>query len=146
IILNDASVEQWEHLPDLLTRLGVRVELQNPNGTNFRSAILTHLLKQNCRGGNWGFWPPKDGAIRLDTGESCGAFGKNPEIIAVEGFNLVSDAKEAYASVQAKCAVSQEIQFTSKSGQTVSVLCLEPMPAINAKFALYSSASVSPVP
>lgn len=139
IILNDASAERWNRLPEILTKLGVKVELQTSDDADYRSATLTHLLKQSCHGGNFGFWPPKDGAIKLDTGESCGAFGNNPDIVAIEGFNLISDAKGAYASVQAKCAISQVIQFTRKSGQTTSVLCPEPMPAINAKFVLSSS-------
>lgn len=139
IILNDASVEQWGRLPDILTKLDVKVELQTPDDADYRSATLTHLLKQNCHGGNFGFWPPKNGAIKLDTDETCGAFGNSPDIVAIEGFNLISDAKGAYASVQEKCAISQAIQFSSNNEKTASVRCSEPMPVIDAKFVLSGS-------
>lgn len=125
LVLKHGGPERWSKVLEELDGLGVQID-QTPPQVSYRTSIIVHLLEQNCEASTKrGFWNQPDG-VKLDTPESCGAIAGNPEVVGVEGHDLVSEADEAFRALQEACDGRQGVRLQRRSGRDLVARCETP--------------------
>ncbi len=115
LLSTNATVDPWKELLATLTALGVEL-VNRPEPGDYRGALLHHLLSQHCEPGQaTGFFTEHD-HVRLDTGARCGPLSGDPELVAVEGYPFLSDARGGFEAAQRVCASNGQLSLQKRDG------------------------------
>lgn len=90
-----------------------------------RSAIIQHMLGQNCQqlpGKSIGYGL-NDDIVTLDTHEGCGVLSGKPTLTHIEGFDVNEVTSTNFAGVQSKCAANLPLTVRLGNGTSVEVEC-----------------------
>lgn len=102
-----------------------QIEAFSPN--ELTGFIVQHILSQHCPGGSYGFYT-LDHAIRLDSGQGCGALSGDPVVEAINGRHVLRETDELLEDVEAACLAGDLLRFTDDRGRLVaSVPCRVPL-------------------
>ncbi len=123
LALDAPGGERWSSLEQAIPDYGAAIS-GAPSEADLRSATMTHLLRQACGDGPRGYWT-EEPIVRLDTGDGCGPLAGNPEIVAVQGHPLWTEAEAAFEAVGARCAASEAITLQRRNGPTIEIACSE---------------------
>ena len=118
--------ERWAKLPEALAPLGIKVSQAPAPERRLRETMMWHLLRTNCEAGYYGFWI-KEGGMTLRTGQGCGTLAGDPTIVSVEGHDIFTDTRAAYAAEHDRCAAGGVLRLGKKDGNALFVRCGEPM-------------------
>lgn len=124
LLAEQSGGARWATLVETLNGLGAGIRAE-PNDTTRRTALLFHLLSQNCPGAeNYGFFTEPEG-IRLDTVSQCGAFA-GAMLNSVEGADPMAVSAETYARAQAACANRRGVAAVV-NGAPATFVCNRPL-------------------
>lgn len=102
LLTEQSGDARWLDLTEALRGLGAAID-EAPNNTTRRTAMLFHLLRQNCPGAqSIGFYTESTG-LRLDNVAECGALA-NAILNSVEGGDPMDVSAETFERVRVACA------------------------------------------
>jgi len=126
-LLTEQSGEaRWATLTEALRGLGAGID-EAPTNTTRRTAVLFHLLRQNCPGAqSIGFYTESTG-LRLDNVAECGALA-NAILNSVEGGDPTNVSAETYDRVRTACASGTGVAAVV-NGAPATLNCARALPA-----------------
>lgn len=129
LFLTEEGIDRWSKLPARLKPFGVALALGPPSDEALRTTAVWHMLNLACEGQR-GMWHAAD-HLTLDTGDRCGPLSGDPEVDAINGHNLFTDAPAAYGAVKTACESNGTVSF-SRPGATQqwTVPCTAPVPPV----------------
>lgn len=138
IVLARAGDPRATALGERLSALGVVAaprEADEAEAFTVRGLALMPVLGRSCQGSH-GFSTLPD-RLRFDTGARCGpALAGDPEVVSVNGIDLMRAPGAAHAAIRSRCAAGGELRFGTFDGGTLAaVLCnaeITPLPPIYA--------------
>jgi hypothetical protein len=138
LVFEPGPVERWNQLPEKLAPFGVNVQRQSPSPEEWRGAAVAHVLAGQCDGG-YGFWT-NEKSLKLDTGERCGPLSGDPEVDAVNGHDLLNDAKGVYDAIEVACKTGEPISFSRRNvDQKWIARCTKPLAPPPPRFSIIGS-------
>jgi hypothetical protein len=132
------NAESIDHVRLLtgMRRIGIEA-VEQPTTSAWRAAGIMSVLDSVCSGSR-GFTTAADRLI-LDTGDRCGAvLAGDPEIVSVNGVDLLRAPARAHEAIRAACAAGDALIFTKPDGTQLEpfrckATVRQPRPAIELK-------------
>jgi len=107
--------------------VGGRVDTRIADAATLRSRMFIHLLAPVCSP-PFGYFS-HEGFLTLDTGTRCSPLPVDPEVDAVEGQNIFSDAFAAYERAASRCAQGEPVELSrGPHPDPWRIECKSPMP------------------
>jgi hypothetical protein len=125
LVLEPGGPDRWAELARAMAPMGAVVEAQGSPELD-RVTLIFHVLGQSCRTGTIGFWTEPD-HLKLDSEGQCGAISGSPQVDAVLGHNLLTDAGGAFDAVAAACLAKAPVVFTLKGKPVGTAVCETPL-------------------
>lgn len=123
------SAARAASLKPALERLGVqmRSEPETRSG-EIVWRMLSVLFEQHCAPDAPRGYYTREDHLQLDTGDNCGVLSGDAEITHLEGVSFVGDVSGLWAAVSTRCDQGEDLQFTTRSGETLPASCPDVLP------------------
>lgn len=117
------SPEVSEALAARLDAMGVRYRLAAPDPSRELAAAMSHLSRQVCASGHFGYAGDDDG-LTLTNPDDCGVLSGSPQITRIAGLRVGEHPERGVlAAVTVACAKGEAVPFTTATGTIVDVPC-----------------------
>ena len=127
LLMQPGAPDRWSRLTSAMEAMGAKIA-PTRSGEAERRTLVMHVLDQVCKGVR-GYYGGDPKALKLDTGERCGALNGDPSIDAVAGHDIMTDVHAAFDAAGPLCAAQGELVLSLKGKAVGSVACKAPMPA-----------------
>lgn len=126
LLMKPGADDRWTRLTAALSTLGARIEPTRSVEAE-RTALIWAFLGKACKG-SYGFFGGDPKAIKLDTGDRCGALSGDLRIDGIAGQAIMTDAPKAYDAALALCAAGEGVPFTLEGKLVATAACPKTLP------------------